>query len=204
MSLSATGDQKPKRPGSITWTATARLKRHSRRSVATRPGPCLMSAGLPLVGVGAGRKGRFFGRAVRPKHHGHGTARSSTSTAAPSADAEPSRLHRRRPVDGSTRRSRRTCSLKRPGKSGVRFSAQTFAPFRKKLVRTLREEGADKVLHPKIGSACRADRGCPGWRCAGHGKPDDPSPAIRRGGFGHGQVDFPTRLNRRRPGGRFC
>ena len=35
-------------------------------------------------------------------------------------------------------------------KSGVRFSAQTFAPFRKKLVRTLREEGADKVLHPKI------------------------------------------------------
>ena len=35
-------------------------------------------------------------------------------------------------------------------KSGVRFSAREFGPFRKKLVRKLREEGADKVLHPKI------------------------------------------------------
>ena len=34
--------------------------------------------------------------------------------------------------------------------SGVRFSAADFGPFRKKLVRTLRDEGADKVLHPKI------------------------------------------------------
>ena len=35
-------------------------------------------------------------------------------------------------------------------RSGVRFSAREFGPFRKKLLRTLREEGADKVLHPKI------------------------------------------------------
>ena len=35
-------------------------------------------------------------------------------------------------------------------RSGVRFSAREFGPFRKKLVRTLREEGADKVLHPKV------------------------------------------------------
>ena len=35
-------------------------------------------------------------------------------------------------------------------KSGVRFSSRDFGPFRRKLVRTLRGEGADKVLHPKI------------------------------------------------------
>ena len=35
-------------------------------------------------------------------------------------------------------------------KSGVRFSSTEFGPFRKKLVRKLREEGADKVLHPKV------------------------------------------------------
>ena len=35
-------------------------------------------------------------------------------------------------------------------KSGVRFSSREFGPFRKKLVRRLRDEGADRVLHPKI------------------------------------------------------
>ena len=34
--------------------------------------------------------------------------------------------------------------------SGVRFSSRDFGPFRVKLLRTLRDEGADKVLHPKV------------------------------------------------------
>ena len=35
-------------------------------------------------------------------------------------------------------------------RSGVRFSSTEFGPFRKKIVRKLREEGADQVLHPKV------------------------------------------------------
>ena len=34
--------------------------------------------------------------------------------------------------------------------AGVRFSSREFGPFRKKMVRELREQGADKVLHPKV------------------------------------------------------